>query len=115
MNFVIFQTGNIIKLCLGLRNLSLYRVSWFLNSVNPPLKYFYPSPFKGPPPPKETCTVPPPFSNFLEQKSLFLDLLISFIKSFKTSDLSIQVDWGHNIRFVIKTCIKRMFSKEDIV
>ena len=114
MNFVIFQTGDIIKLCLCLTNLSLYRVSWFLNSVIPPLKYFYPSPFKGPPPKKHVLS-PPPFSNFLGQKFLFLDLLISFIKSFKTSDLSIQVDWGHNIRFVIKTCTKRMFSKEDIV
>ena len=30
----------------------------------------------------------PPFSNFLEQSPLFLDLLTSFIKPFKTSDFS---------------------------
>ena len=51
--------------------------------VSTHIKYFYPS-FKGPPLVRNIMCPPPLL--FLEQKSTFLDLLISFIKPFKTSD-----------------------------
>ena len=56
-----------------------------LHGVSPPL--FYPLPIQRSPSWWETSCVPPPFSLFLEQKSLSLDLLISFVKPFKNSDL----------------------------
>ena len=64
---------------------------WWLPWCQPPLNISTP-----PPPPSPTTLAPPfirniiciPFSTFLEQKSLFLNLLISFIKSIKTSDFS---------------------------
>ena len=68
--------------------------------LNPtPLEYFYPR-FKGVPPWLRNICVHPS-SLFLEQKSLFLDLLISFLKPFKTSDFSNHVShvlvwWYYN-------------------
>ena len=53
-----------------------------LLSVNPLWNISSSPPFKGPPW-QETYMYPLPSPIFLEQKSLFLDLLISFIKSFK--------------------------------
>ena len=57
---------------------------WFMTAwCQPPLNFS--SPHTKVPPWQETSYVPPPPPSpiFLEQKSLFLDLLISFIKSFK--------------------------------
>ena len=60
------------------------------SKVSAPLKYFYPPhphpPFKGATHDKKHVSPPSPL--FLEQKTLFLDLLTSFIKLFKTSDFS---------------------------
>ena len=81
------------------------------HGVNLPLIFFTPLPFKGhPPPPARWCKTSwvPPSPIFLEHKSLFLDLLISFVKSFKTLNFSKHVshvttwDYGITLENILK-------------
>ena len=88
--------------------------SMVLTSLPPPHLNISPAPFKGPTTPlikNIKCPPPhphPPSTLFLEQRSLFLDLLTSSIKPFKTSDFSKHVSlalarwfyyWKHSQRY----------------
>ena len=85
--------------------------SWCPPWRQPSLIFFtLPLPFKGHPPPAhwyETSWVPHS-AIFLEHKSQFLDLLISFVKSFKTLNFSKHVshvttwDYGITLENILK-------------